>query len=64
MEADTVSADSSPDPVVDAYKAGVDRSLLRQNLRLTAEQRLEQLEEMARFHDELRRAARALHQDK
>jgi hypothetical protein len=31
------------DPVVEAYMAGVDRTLLRENLKLTPAQRLEKL---------------------
>jgi hypothetical protein len=38
---------------------GIDRTLLRRNLALTPEQRLLQLQELARFAEELRRAGRA-----
>ena len=31
------------DPVIEAYKKDIDRTLLRENLRLTVEQRLENL---------------------
>jgi hypothetical protein len=47
------------DPVIEAYMRGVDRTLLRRNLALTPEQRLLQLQELARFAEELRRAGRA-----
>jgi hypothetical protein len=50
---------NSLDAVVDAYLEGVDVSLLQQNLRLTPEERLEQLQELARFADELQRAGRS-----
>jgi hypothetical protein len=50
---------NSLDAVVDAYLEGVDVSLLRRNLRLTPEERLEQLQELARFADELHRAGRS-----
>ena len=30
-----------PDPVIEAYKKDIDRTLIRENLRLTVEQRLE-----------------------
>jgi hypothetical protein len=39
-----------PDPVIEAYKRDVDRTLLRENLRLTWEERLlalQQLQELA-----------------
>jgi hypothetical protein len=52
------------DPVVEAYKAGIDRTLLRRNLRLSVEERIEQLQEMARFREELRRAGKALRSGK
>jgi hypothetical protein len=38
----------------------VDRTLLRENLRLTPEQRVKKLMELQRFAPELRRAARRL----
>jgi len=47
-----------PDPVVEAYKRDVDRTLLRRNLSLSPEQRLLQLMELQRFAEELRRAGR------
>lgn len=46
------------DPVVEAYKPGVDRTLLRHNLRLTVEQRLEQLEQLVQDCAEIRRAGK------
>ena len=49
-----------PDPVVEAYKRNVDRSLIRQNLRRSVEERLEALMELGRFAEELRRAGRRL----
>ena len=44
------------DPVIEAYKKDVDRTLIRENLRLSVEARLERLMELQRFADELRRA--------
>jgi len=46
------------DPVIEAYKQGVDRSLVRENLRRTPEQRLQALAALQRFAEELRRAGR------
>lgn len=46
------------DPVVELYMRDVDRSLLRRNLFLTPQQRLEQLQKLQRFADEVRRAGR------
>lgn len=39
-----------PDPVIEAYKKDVDRTLLRENLKLTYEERLMQLQQMALLH--------------
>lgn len=48
-----------PDPVVEAYKRDVDRSLLRQNLRRSVEERLEALMRAQRLAGEVRRAGEA-----
>ncbi|TAK82761.1 MAG: hypothetical protein EPO20_20385 [Betaproteobacteria bacterium] len=50
---------ANDDPVVARYMRDVDRSLLRRNLSLTPQQRLEQLQSLLRFAEELRRAGRA-----
>jgi hypothetical protein len=46
------------DPVIEAYKRDVDRSLIRANLALTVTQRFEKLMELQKFAEELRRAGR------
>ena len=46
------------DPVVDAYKPGVDRTLLIENLRMTPQERMEQLISAERTISEFRRAGR------
>jgi hypothetical protein len=46
------------DPVVEAYKRDVDRTLIRENLRLTVEERFDALMRLQRFAEELRRAGR------
>lgn len=46
-----------PDPVIEAYKIDVDRSLLRENLKLTVEERLRKLASMLHFLEEWRGAA-------
>jgi len=48
-----------PDPVIEAYKRDIDRTLLRENLKLTPEERLRKLQELKRFATEPRRAGRA-----
>jgi hypothetical protein len=48
-----------PDPIIDAYKKHVDRTLLRENLRRSPEERLLALMELQRFAAELQRAGRA-----
>jgi len=50
------------DRVIDRYKQDVDRTLLRENLRLTPDQRLLRLMELQRFAEELQRAGRKSNQ--
>jgi hypothetical protein len=50
------------DPVIEAYKAGVDRTLLRENLKLTVEQRFLKLMDLQRFAEELQRAGKEARQ--
>ena len=47
------------DPVVDAYKRHIDRTLLRQNLRRTVTERVENLVALQRLAAEARRAGQA-----
>ena len=47
-----------PDPVIEAYKRDVDRTLIRENLRLTVEERFDALMRLQQFAEELRRAGR------
>lgn len=46
------------DPVVDAYKPGIDRTMLIASLRLTPHERLVNLMALQRSAEELRRVAR------
>ena len=46
------------DPVVEAYKKDIDRTLIRENLKLTVEERFLKSMELQRFAEELRRAGR------
>jgi hypothetical protein len=47
-----------PDPVIEAYKRHVDRTLIRENLRLTVEERFDALMRLQQFAEELQRAGR------
>ncbi len=47
-----------PDPVIEAYKKDVDRSLIRANLKLSHEERLIELMKLQQFAEELHRAGR------
>ena len=47
---------SSIDAIIEEYKKGIDRTLIRANLKLTVTERLEQLRAMAELHEEFRRA--------
>ncbi len=44
------------DPVIEVYKKDVDRTLLRENLRLTPEERVAQFRSAMNFFEELRAA--------
>jgi hypothetical protein len=46
------------DPVVEAYKRDIDRTLLRESLKRSVEERLEALMQLQQFAEELRRAGR------
>ncbi len=48
----------APDPVIDTYKQHIDRTLLRENLKLTVEDRFLKLLRLQQFAMELRQAGR------
>jgi hypothetical protein len=50
------------DPVIEAYKKDVDRTLLRENLKLTVEERFAKFERFWEFAQELREAGRMARQ--
>lgn len=52
------------DPVIEAYKKDVDRTLLRENLKLTVEQRFQKFESFMHFVYELREAGRKARQQR
>ena len=47
-----------PDPVIEVYKKDVDRTLLRENLKLSVDERLQNLMELQKFTEEMRAAMR------
>ena len=53
----------APDPVVEAYKRDVDRTLLRQNLRRSVTERVENLIALQALAAEARRAGRVRERD-
>ena len=55
---------SDPDPVTEAYKKHIDRTLIRENLRLTVDQRFQQLMQLQRFAEELKNAGRKARQSR
>ncbi|HYL73297.1 MAG TPA: hypothetical protein VEU96_03785 [Bryobacteraceae bacterium] len=61
-----MSTDEPPykGPVIDAYKKDVDRTLLRENLRLTVTERFEKLMALQRFAEEMRQAGRDARREK
>lgn len=48
-----------PDPVIEAYKKDVDRTLIRENLKLSVTERFEKLMALQQFQEEMQRAGRA-----
>jgi hypothetical protein len=46
------------DPVIEAYERDVDRTLLRENLKLTVAERFRRFDDFARFAGELAEAGR------
>ena len=46
------------DPVMEAYKKDIDRTLLRENMKLTVDERFRKFESLARYARELREAGR------
>lgn len=57
-DVDKVEAGKDLDPVIEAYKKDLDVSLIRENLRLTVDQRFQQLMKLQQFAEDLRRAGR------
>ena len=49
---------SSIDDIIDVYKRDVDRTLLREQLRKTPDERVRELMQLERFADKLREAVR------
>ena len=45
-----------PDPVIEAYKKDIDRTLLRENLKRSVAERMKNLVELQRLAEEARRA--------
>lgn len=48
-----------PDPVIEAYKKDIDRTLLRESLKLTVQERMDNLMRFQRFVENLQKAVRA-----
>ena len=57
------AAELRADPVIEAYKRDVDRTLLRQNLRRSVTERVENLIALQRLAEEARRAGQAREPD-
>ena len=55
---DFLSREIEPDPVIEAYKKDVDRTLLRENLKRSPEERIRNLMALQRAAEELRKAGR------
>jgi hypothetical protein len=62
--ADETKSERDLDPLIEAYKKDVDVTLIRENLRLTVDQRFQQLMKLQQFAEDLRRAGRKAHSQK
>jgi hypothetical protein len=51
--------DTGLDAVIEVYKRDVDRTLLRENLKLTPEERINKLQALVQFVEDLRQAGKA-----
>ena len=58
MEASDQDSSKEVDPVIEAYKKDVDRTLIRENLKLTVDERLQKLEALVRDLHEMRASMR------
>ncbi|HEY9790939.1 MAG TPA: hypothetical protein V6D22_11100 [Candidatus Obscuribacterales bacterium] len=52
----------SIDAVIDLYKKDIDRTLIRENLKLSVQQRFDKFAEFMKLADELKRAGKAQRQ--
>jgi hypothetical protein len=55
---------SSIDDIIDLYKKDIDRTLIRENLKLSPEERLRKAQQMAKMAEELREAGRRAREKK
>jgi hypothetical protein len=53
-----LSVSLDPDPVIEAYKKDVDRTLLRENLKLSVDHRVRKMISALRFADAVRQSRR------
>jgi hypothetical protein len=60
MHTDQPLLQATKDPVIEAYKSGIDVTLIRENLRRTPEERLLALQQLQSFAQELRRGGREM----
>jgi hypothetical protein len=60
MNAKQLHSQTTIDPVIEAYKSGIDVTLIRENLRRTPEERLLALQRLQGFAQELRRGGREM----
>ena len=58
MRQESVKPGPGLDAVIEAYKKDVDVTLIRENLRLTVDERFQQLMKLQQFAEELQQAGR------
>lgn len=64
MDRDQFAPAIERDPVIEVYKAGIDRTLLRERLKRSPAERVEDLVALAVFAEELARAGAAARQNR
>ena len=56
MDSKSFEPSRASQPIIEAYKKDIDRTLIRENLKLSHEERILKLMQLQEFVDELRRA--------
>jgi hypothetical protein len=53
---DLLPMSTTPDPVIEAYSSGIDQTLIRENLKLSTQQRVDKLLASLRLVEEIKKS--------